>query len=187
MCENWAYHNETFLFMLQFSDKIKCVMYKHTQVCQPCLLTFPEAVLKHMSNLSQLHVFSPYFSRLYFLRYTHLVEVLRFINCPLLDMDIFVQRMSQVKPKRLHILDLTGVPSVTSLHMWSITYVCENLCELYSRNRMSLFFGEQILLNCPKLEVLDCLPLLGKVHEWCDFRAKSHIKFGTLMTSALET
>ena len=102
-------------------------------------------------------------------------------------MDIFVQRVSLVKPKRLRILDLTGVPTVTSLHMWSISYVCENLRELYSANRMSAFFGEQILLNCQKLEVLDCLPLLGKVHEWHDSRAKSHVKLGALMTSALET
>ncbi len=186
MCDNWAFHNETFLFMHEFGQKVKHVMYKHTQVCNPCLLTFPEAALKDMTNLSSLYVSSPYFNRPYFLRYTPLVEVLQFHNCPLLDMDIFVQRVSLVKPKRLRILDLTGVPTVTSLHMWSISYVCENLCELYSANRMSSFFSEQILLNCPKLAVLDCKPLLGKQQEWRDFRSKGHIKLGPLMTDELQ-
>ncbi len=186
MCENWAYHNEMFLFMRNFCEKIQSVMYKHTQVCNPCLPTFPEAALKNMHNLKRLHVCSPYFSRPYFLRYTPLVEVLQFTHCPLLDMDIFVQHVSQVKPQKLQVLDLTGVPSVTSLHMWSITYVCPNLCELYSSNRMSAFFGKQIVLNCQKLEVLDCHPLLGKLQEWRAFQDNTHVKMGPLMTNELQ-
>ncbi len=186
MCDNWAYHNEMFLFMWQFCNKIKCVTYKCTNICNPCLSTFPESVLMQMSNLSNLYVSSPYFSRPYFLRYTPLIEVIRFSNCPLLDMDIFVQRISLLKPNRLRILDFTGVPSVTSLHMWSISYACTNLCELYSTNRMSSFFGEQILQNCLKLEVLDCLPLLGNVQEWHNFRSKTHITFGPLMLGELQ-
>ncbi len=70
MCDNWAFHNETFLFMHDFCQKIKCVMYKHTQVCNPYLLTFPEAALKDMTNLSSLYVSSPYFNRPYFLRFS---------------------------------------------------------------------------------------------------------------------
>ncbi len=165
LCDNWVFHNETFLFMHQFSDKIKGVTYKHTHLCTPCLPTFPEAALKHMTNLTSLNVSSPCFSRPYFLRYTPQVEILRFSVCPLLDMDIFVQHVSHTKLKRLRVLDLTGVLTVTSLHVWSITYVCENLQELHMANRMSSFFSEQIMLNCPKLELLDCLPLLGKEQE----------------------
>ncbi len=185
LCDNWVYHNNTFLFMHRFSDKIKKVTYKHTQVCNPCLTTFPEAALKHMANLTCLNVSSPCFSRPYFLRYTPQVEVLRFSHCPLLDMDIFVQCVSHTKLKKLRVLDLTRVPTVTSLHVWSITYACKNLRELHSVNRMSSFFGEQIMLNCPQLEFLDCLPLLSKEQEWRTFGLHNDIQLGPRMCEAL--
>lgn len=105
---------------------------------------------------------------------------------PLLDMDIFVQHIGYTKPKNLRVIDLTGVPTVTSLHVWSITYACENLQELHSANRMSSFFGEQILLNCQKLHFLDCLPLLGKEQEWRIFGHDKCIQFGPRMSEALQ-
>ncbi len=121
LCEDWVFHNETFMLLRQFCDKIKHVVYRHRRMSMPCLVTFPEAVLQKMSNLVSLTVSSPTFCCPYFLRYTPLIEVLHFTECPLLDMDIFVQWISYTKLKKLSILDLTGVPTVTSLHMWNIT------------------------------------------------------------------
>ncbi len=185
LCEDWVFHNEMFLFMRQFCDKIKRVVYRHRHMSTPCLVTFPECLLQHMRNLVSLNVSSPSFCHPYFLRYTPLIEVMHFTNCPLLDMDIFVQHVSHVKPKRLRILDLTGVPTVTSLNLWSITYVCEHLIELYAANRMSSFFGEQIFLNCQKLAILDYLPLLGREQEWRDLQVQMKVKFGPLMITSL--
>ncbi len=185
LCEDWVFHNETFMFMRQFCDKIKRVVYRHRCMSMPCLVTFPEAVLQNMRNLVSLTVSSPTFCHPYFLRYTPLIEVLHFTECPLLDMDIFVQWISYAKPKKLSILDLTGVPTVTSLHMWNITYVCDNLIQLYVANRMSSFFGEQIFLNCQKFETFDCLPLLGKEQEWRDLHCQTKVKFGALMNASL--
>ncbi len=150
-----------------------------------CLFTFPEAALSHMKNLVPLNVSSPCFSHTYFIRYTPLLEELWFTECLLFDIDIFVQQISHTKPQKLQVLDLTGVPNVTSLHMWSITYACDNLRELYAPNRMSSFFGEQIFLNCQKLVIFDCLPLLGKEQEWRKLQSRTDVKFGAKMRAAL--
>ncbi len=67
LTNNWTYHNDTFIFLQQFAEKIESVRFDHTGRTATYIVTFAEGGLSRMINLCFLFVSSPYFEYCYFM------------------------------------------------------------------------------------------------------------------------
>ena len=166
LTNNWTYHNDTFIFLQQFAEKIESVRFDHTGRTATYIVTFAEGGLSRMINLRFLFVSSPYFEYCYFMRHTPKVEVLLFRNCPQFDVDSFVTSVEARPAMMLHTLDLTGVSTVSSLDVWRFTTHMPNLRVLLLQCVMSDFFAQQIFYNCFKLVQFNCNPGPWCLEEW---------------------
>ncbi len=176
--DNWVFHNDTFLFMLQFADKIQNVIYEHTGSSDKYVRTLAKGTLCHMYNLKTLSVKSPFFQLCDFLKGTPQVEELRFMQCPMLDIDNFVDSLTRACLYNLRTLDLRGVPSVSSFHVWTISFHTPSLRHFFVSATMSCYFAWQVCEHYRHLSEFDCAPLCAR--EWHKLAIDyPRVKFGT--------
>lgn len=164
LTSNWVFHNETFLFICQFRHHIERVVIDHTSRMPRYIVSFAEASLSGMPNLKCLSVRSPYFEFCHFLKHTPQIEVLLFITCPRFDVETFFDCVRN--SKNLRILDLRGVPNLSSMDTWRMSNHLKKLSQLYLDVVMSDIFAEEVFENCPNLTHFDCVAPEWSIANW---------------------
>ena len=154
------------------TDMVHPKFFKNKQICFSA-----QPSLTHMSQWNTLpntHTHTPLKTdqtdppkwnlRLMQLHLWGLVEVLRFTHCPMLDVDNFIDSLTHAHLNNLMILDMRGVPAVSSLHMWTISFHAPNLRQFFVSATMSSYFARPVCEHCRHLSDFDCVPLC--IGEW---------------------
>ncbi len=186
MHNDWSFTKDTFFAMSQFSKKIESLSFKHSSSI-PQLPSLPQGILYKMPNLRVLSVQSPAFTQGFFVQVLPHLRTLQLLDCQNFDIETLVEALQRLKrSKTLCILDLSGVPQVTSFNIWEICSLCPNIEEVTSKVVMGDFVAEQCFLDCPNLKKFDCWPLACTKHKWRQLHTRfAHITFGTRIVDSL--
>ncbi len=185
MTSNSQFDNKTFLFVRNVAHKVESVHYAHTGHSASYVVSFANAVLNHMPNLCSVCVQSPFFEFCHFMLRTE-CESLHFLDCPRFDVESFIEVVTHRRQHSLRVLDLRGVPSVSNLNLWTISFHCHNLRELYTQCVMNDWFTSQVFLHCKHLQKFDCVPNRFCLADWWQLCAMhTGIAFGPQLSSYL--
>ena len=174
LTSNWVYHNDTFVFLQQFSAKVLSIMFRHTGRMPRYIVSYAEGSLSFMPNLKRVYVSSPYFEFCHFLRRTPQIESLEFAHCPHFDVDSFVTSIKQCPLVQLCTLDLRGASSVSSMDLWEVTKHLPKLSKLFVDTPVSDIFAKEIFENLPNLTHFDCVAPNWCLEEWRSLVDKFH-------------
>ncbi len=185
MTSNSQFNNETFHFVRNVAHKVESVHYAHTGHSASYVVSFAEAVLNHMPNLHSVCVQSPFFEFCYFMLRTE-CESLCLLDCPRFDVESFIEVVTCCRQCSLRVLDLRGVPSVSNLNLWTISFHCHNLPELYTQCVMNDWFASEVFLHCKHLQKFDCVPNRFCLADWRQLCAMhTSIAFGPQLSAYL--
>ena len=131
---------------------------------------------------------SPAFVQGYFVQLVPHLRSLLLLDCPNFDVDTLIEGLQRVKRhKMITVMDLTGVPSVASFHVWQICSLCPNLQEAYSQAVMGDFVAEQCFLDCEKINKFNCWPLAHTAKQWVQLRKHyPQVAFGEHICSLID-